>query len=142
MRILFPVILCLLAGCVNDSAPTDEAVNQAEKKPFRPESTDEIGEFKGDKQVVDTKVKVTNPVTGPLEAFKPIKQQLAQLNLQHTVDLFHALEGRYPKDYDEFMQRIIKENHLKLPTPGKGFAYEYDVKNHTLVVVRTEPDNE
>jgi hypothetical protein len=132
MRFFIPVVLCLLAGCSDGMVSNDPARNN----PLQPKGTDDIGEFKGDRQVVKPKVKITNPITGPLEAFEPMKQQIAQLGIEHAVNLFHALEGRYPKDHDEFMQRIIKENQMKLPEPARGFAYEYDVPNHTLVVVR------
>ena len=68
-------------------------------------------------------------------------QRIAQFPIEQSMNLFHALEGRYPKDHDEFMQRIIKENKMQLPEPAKGFAYQYDVANHTLVVVRKTADD-
>ncbi len=132
MKILIPIILCLLTGCADDMISTDPARN----KPLRVKGTDKIGEFKGDKQVVKPEVKITNPITGPLEAYEPLKQRLAALSLDHAVNLFHAVEGRYPKDYDEFMQRVIKENKIQLPEPAKGLHYEYDVENHKLLVVK------
>jgi len=138
MKILIPVILCLLAGCSDGMVSNDPSRN----KPLQPKATDDIGEFKGDRQIVKPKVKITNPITGPLEAFEPMKQKIAQLGIEHAVNLFHALEGRYPKDYDEFMQRIIKENQMKLPEPARGFAYQYDVENHTLVVVQEDANGE
>ncbi len=132
MRIFFPMILCVLAGCSDSLVSTDPSRN----KPLRPKVTDDIGEFKGDKQVVMPEVKITNPVTGPLEAYNPLKQRIAALSLDHAVNMFHALEGRYPKDYDEFMQRVIKENKIQLPEPAKGLCYEYDVENHKLLIVK------
>ena len=132
MRIFFPMILCVLAGCSDSLVSTDPSRN----KPLRPKVTDDIGEFKGDKQVVMPEVKITNPVTGPLEAYNPLKQRIAALSLDHAINMFHALEGRYPKDYDEFMQRVIKENKIQLPEPAKGLCYEYDVENHKLLIVK------
>ncbi|MCH2210043.1 MAG: hypothetical protein MK110_01985 [Fuerstiella sp.] len=110
------------------------------EKPLRVKTTDNIGEFKGDKRVVEPKVKATNPITAPLQAYEPMKQRIAGLGIEHAVNLFHALEGRYPKDHEEFMQRIIKENNMQLPEPARGFSYEYDVQNHKLVVVKDAED--
>jgi hypothetical protein len=64
-------------------------------------------------------------------------ERVSLIQVTQAVDLFNASEGRYPKDHEEFMQRIIKENNIKLPVlPYKG-KYMYDVEHHELVVVRT-----
>ena len=138
MRILIPVILCFCAACSDGLVSTEPSRN----KPLRPKATNNIGQFKGDKQVVRPKVNITNPVTGPLQAFEPMKQQIAQLGIDHAINLFRALEDRYPKDHNEFMQRVIKENNIRLPEPSRGFAYQYDVENHKLLVVKDAPEAE
>ena len=132
MRILLAMILCVMAGCSDSLVSTDPSRN----KPLRPKVTNNIGQFKGDKQVMMPEVKITNPITGPLEAYEPLKQRIAALSLDQAINMFHALEGRYPKDYEEFMQRVIKENKIQLPSPAKGLYYKYDVENHKLVVVK------
>ena len=88
-------------------------------------------------QVVKPEVKITNPITGPLEAYQPLVQQIAALGIEHAVNLFNASEGRYPNSYDEFMTRIIKENQIRLPVLTPGLEYQYDVENHKLLVIRT-----
>ena len=121
----------LLAGCLESQPPS------APKQKF----TDKIGEFDpnaGD-EVVKPEVKITNPITGPLEAYQPLVQKVAALGIEHAVNLFNASEGRYPNSYDEFMTRIIKENNIRLPVLPPGLEYQYDVENHTLLVIRT-PD--
>ena len=45
-----------------------------------------------------------------------------------------------PKDNDEFMQRIIKENHIKLPELPEGDRYMYDPKTEQLMVESPEPE--
>lgn len=132
MRTVIPVIVCLLAGCADDLVSTDPARN----KPLQVRSTDRIEEFDGEGQVVKPDVQISNPITGPLEAYEPLKQRIAGLSLDHAVNLFHAIEGRYPRDYDEFMERVIKENNIRLPEPASGLHYEYDVENHKLLVVK------
>jgi len=131
MKTLVPLALCLLMGC-SELVSNDSSRN----KPMRVKTTDDIGEFKGDDQVVHPDVNISNPITGALEAYEPLKQQLAQLSIERAVQMFHALEGRYPKDHAEFMQRVIKENNIRLPQTASRFRYEYDVANHKLVVVQ------
>ena len=123
-----------LSGC-------GESVTTAPKQSPGPKSTDEIGEFKPElgKETVDSKVKISNPVTGALEAYEPLKQQVAELGIDQAVQMFNALEGRYPKDHDEFMTRVIKANNIRLPALSSDKSYEYDVENHCLMVVRKQP---
>ena len=150
---VIPGILIGICGCTEPSPPQPNADGKkfnseviSQFKPggksvdIKPKTTDEIGEFIPDdgKHVVDSKVKITNPITGALEAYQPLKEQIAGLGIDHAINLFQATEGRYPKDHDEFMTRIIKENQIRLPVLSPGKAYEYDVANHKLVIV-TEP---
>lgn len=134
-----PFLCFAFFGCGDLTAPSSKQGN-AEKKP---KTTQDIGEFiaGAGKDVVPNKVQITNPITGPLEALQPLKQQISALGIQHAVDLFQASEGRYPANLDEFMTRIIKENQIRLPSLPEGLAYEYDVANHQLVVVRNEKKN-
>jgi len=132
-------MLCLLAlltimGC-GEGKKTSRSTKS--ESPLKVKSTDEIGEFHEEegKEVVDSKVKYSNPVTGPLEAYDPLKQKISELAITQSVQHFYATEGRYPKDYNEFMTKVIRENGVRLPTPGLGKHYEYDVANHKLVVV-------
>ena len=134
--VCFRVILMtnLLAGC-NDLASTPQS-----DAPAKPKTTDQIGEFDpaAGLETVSDKVVITNPITGPLEAYQPLKQKIAGLGIEHAVNLFQAAEGRYPKDHDEFMSRVIKENNMRLPALPSGLSYQYDVQNHKLVVVRAD----
>ena len=130
MRLHWPIGLAtiVMAGCLESQPPSAP----------KPKTTDKIGEFDpnaGD-EVVKPDVKMTNPITGPLEAYQPLVQQIAALGIDHLVNLFNASEGRYPNSYDEFMTRVIKENHIRLPVLSPGLEYQYDVENHKLLVIR------
>ncbi len=46
----------------------------------------------------------------------------------------HDLKG--PKSNEEFMEKIIKKNHVQLPTLPPGHKYWYDAKDGTLKVLR------
>ena len=49
-------------------------------------------------------------------------------------ELFKATEGRTPKSHEEFMEKIIKANHIHLPTLPEGHRYVYDPKQEQLMV--------
>ena len=57
------------------------------------------------------------------------------LKIQHAVDLYHAENDRYPKDYDEFMTEIIKANNIALPKLPALSGYGYDEKEHKLIIL-------
>lgn len=117
-------------GCESESAPP-------KKEGIIGKTTQDIKKFDpaAKNEVSDSKVKVTNPVTGPLEAYGPMVERISKAEIDHAVNLFNAAEGRYPKDYDEFMARIIKENNIRLPELPFGKKYQYDEKTHSLVIV-------
>ncbi len=126
--------LCAVMGCSDLYAPPQGSV------PAKPKTTDKVSEFdpNAGKEIVGNEINITNPITGPLEAYQPLKQKIAGLGIDHAVALFQATEGRYPKDFDEFMNRIIKENNMRLPSLPKGLSYQYDVAAHKLVVIRDD----
>jgi hypothetical protein len=128
--------LIFLVGCPTaDPAPS---ANNSGKGIFG-KTTQEVGEFDANKanQVVsDQKIHASDPVTAPLSAYGPMVESLAKTQITSALGVFNATEGRYPNSHEEFMERIIKENNIKLPVlPFKG-RYMYDVEKHELVVVR------
>ena len=56
----------------------------------------------------------------------------------HALNLFWGMEGRYPKTHEEFMEKIIKANNLKLPELEAGDEYIYDPEDHKLKIWRPE----
>lgn len=127
--------ILFITGCESEPPKKEGIIGQ---------KTQDIGKFDptAKQEVSDSKVRVTDPVTGPLQAYGPMVEQISKVEIDHAVNLFNASEGRYPKDYDEFMTRIIKENNIKLPVLPYGNKYQYDEKAHALVVIRsaTDPD--
>ena len=66
-----------------------------------------------------------------------MKQQIAEMQIENAIRVFHALENRYPRDHEEFMEQVIKgQQHSSAATGKPGKRYEYDVANHRLMVVR------
>jgi hypothetical protein len=124
----------LLAGCM------DSLGEQTKKDPnsIIGKKTDKIENFdpKAKQEVSDSKVRADDPILAPLQAYGPMVEQISKMEIEHAVDLFNASEGRYPKDHEEFMTKIIKANSIKLPVLPGGWKYAYDVPNHKLEVVR------
>lgn len=133
-RVLLLSVLCAV-GCSDVMGPPPPPTG-----PAKPKTTTDIGEFDpaAGNEIVEPDVQITNPITGPLEAYQPLKQKIAGLGIDYALRLFQATEGRYPKDHAEFMSRIIAENNMRLPTLPKGLKYQYDVQNHKLVVIRED----
>lgn len=131
------IFLVLFVGCM------DADVDQA-KKPgsILGKKTQDIGEFdpNAGREVSDSKVRATNPLTGPLEALGPMMEKVSKLGIDHSLALYYATNGEYPKTHDEFMQKIIKANNMRLPVLPAGSEYQYDVENHKLVVVKAQKE--
>ena|SRR5258708_1391015 len=128
--------LIFLVGCPTVD-PTPSAGNSG--KGIFGKTTQDVGEFDANKanQVVSgQKINASDPVTAPLSAYGPMVESLAKSQITSALGIFNATEGRYPSSHEEFIERIIKENNIKLPVlPYKG-RYMYDVEKHELVIVR------
>ena len=112
------------------------------EKPKKPEGifkkkTQDIGKFDPNliQEVSNSEVRVSNPITGPLEAYGPINEQVSKMAVEKVLGLYYAAHERYP-DYDEFMSQIIKKNDMWFPVLPAGAKYQYDEKNHKLVVIK------
>jgi hypothetical protein len=52
------------------------------------------------------------------------------------MSLYKASEGHAPRTHQEFMDKIIKLNNLKLPELPAGHRYAYDPSTEKLMVER------
>jgi hypothetical protein len=134
--------LLLAAGCI-ESKPKPADDNSG--KGIIGKKTQDVGEFdknKANQVVSDQKIHATDPITGPLSAYGPMVESISKTQITSALNTFYALNERYPKDHQEFMQEIIKANNIQLPVlPYKG-KYQYDVEKHELVIVRSLEDAE
>ena len=140
--------LIVLAGCLDSGKPAADEKKPAANPPANApandgegifkKTTQDIGKFDANaaNQVVDDlKIHATDPITAPFSAYGPIVGGAVIPKIKHDVDIFEASEGHYPT-YEEFMERIIKENNIRLPVlPYKG-RYMYNEATHELVIVR------
>lgn len=125
-----------LVGCPKVD-PTPSAGNSGQG--IIGKTTQDVGEYdpnKANQVVSDQKIHASDPVTAPLAAYGPMVESLTKSQIKHALDIFNVNEGRYPKDHEEFMERIIKENNIRLPKLPYQGKYMYDVEKHELVIVR------
>ena len=142
-RFLFAFVLLVPVGCapgtpvINAEADEDEDEDNGS---IIGKKTQDIGEFDPDagREVSDSKIRATNPITGPLEAMGPMMEKISKLGIDQALGFYYASNGFYPKTYDDFMTHIIKANNIQLPVLPAGAQYQYDVANHKLVVVKAE----
>jgi hypothetical protein len=92
----------------------------------------------GGAQVASQKIVSKDPITLQGNAYVSIVGRSSILSIQHSLDLYHATNERYPKDLDEFMTEIIKPNGISLPQLPPYQKYAYDEKDHKLIVLEYE----
>ncbi len=90
---------------------------------------------KGDAKVATTKITAKDYITLQGNAYVTIIGRTSQLQIEHALDLYHAANDRYPKDYDEFMAEIITANNIALPALPPYQKYGYDEKEHKLIIL-------
>ena len=141
------LVVTAVCGCKDPSSKTAKK----EKKPTATEKgifgkKDTIGEFdpNADNQISDGKAKKSHPLNplGSLNQYGPALEKISTMHIQQAVNLFYAAEGRYPRDFAEFNERIVKPNNIQLPKLPGGAKYQYDVENHKLIVVKKPADDE
>jgi len=151
---LIPLCLLILAaGCeaeerhVGNASPKPKT-NKAAAQP-KPEPVDHgfiVGkrtqdikraepELQKGAQVASQKITAKDPITLQGNAYVTMIGKTSILNIQHAMDLYHATNDRYPKDYNEFMTDIIKANNIALPVLPSYQEYGYDEKEHKLIVL-------
>ena len=136
------LVLCgaaVLSGCGGGSEAPKKG-EATKRKPILGRNTQEIVDLKKDKakfEEVEVKARGSDGLTmNPGRAYGGVLSKTAKLKIQHAMRLFQAQHDRYPKDYDEFMTRIIKANHVKLPVLPGGLEYAYDSDTHELKTVK------
>lgn len=135
MRTLIVATLILVtAGC--GMKPLEEQTKKSDKSIIG-KTTTAVGVYdpNSEARVSDSRIQATDPVTAPMSAYGPMLERISKAQIEAAVNLFHAMEDRYPKDLDEFMQVIIRANNIQLPVLPGGLQYQYDVENHKLVIV-------
>ncbi len=75
-------------------------------------------------------------ITQPISTFFQTQDRILLLQIQHSMNNYKALNGRFPKDLDEFMDEIVKPLGKQLPELPEGHRYIYDPEKGELLVER------
>lgn len=133
---LLLTITCF-AGCAENPLATPK---KPKAQPILGKKTQEIGEWdpEAGRKLREDGGKNTNIVNYPLQGAASAIHGIAKIEVQQAISFFHAAEGRYPKSHQEFMEKVIKANGIKLPEPVTTAEYQYDVENHELLVIEKQ----
>ncbi|WP_169977747.1 hypothetical protein [Tautonia rosea] len=86
-------------------------------------------------QVSTGKITAKDPITLQGNAYVSIIGQAAVLQIQHALNLYNALNDRYPSDFEEFKREILDANGIRLPQLPAYQEYAYKADTHELVVL-------
>jgi predicted secreted protein len=125
------LMLAVVIGCADPDAVAD---GEEKKTGIIGKKTQEVGEFKEGDEEADLQVKSASPLASA-GAYGFAISQISKMTIDKNLQLFHAMNERYPKDHEEFMEKIIKGYNIQLPKLPGGRQYQYDVENHELKVV-------
>jgi hypothetical protein len=139
----FTVAVLGMTGCeeeVHHTGTKPSAKAPADSGPIIGQRTQEIRNAtaelrQGKARVGSTRIVAKDPITLQGNAYVSIIGRAAVLSIQHALDLYHATNDRYPKDYDEFMSEIIQANGIALPKLPLYQKYGYDEKEHKLIIL-------
>lgn len=82
---------------------------------------------------------VVTPVK-TLFAFK--EKAVFEIQIPQALTLFNASEGRNPTSHEEFMEKIVQANNIRLPELPEGHRYLYDPATNELMVERPKKKGE
>ena len=134
------VICVLLPGC-----EAKQAVEKPKpKKSIIGKKTQDITEYDpaAGKVVSEGKYKssLIKSAMGNARAYGSAVENIEVPRVNQLLEMHRATTGEYPKTYQEFMDEIIFKNNHKLTMLPHGSSYQYDVKNHKLIVVKNKAD--
>jgi hypothetical protein len=134
------ILLTIVSGCFKDPNPQPAQQPQQPKENIVGKMTSEIGEFdpNQDKEA-DLAIDPSRPMHAMTAgAYQNILGQAAKLKVTQAVNMFYAEHGYYPKDHEEFTEKVIKHYEIELPVLSTKHRYQYDVEKHELIVVEVK----
>ncbi len=70
-----------------------------------------------------------------LGAYWSVQELITLDRIKHDMQIYKAAEGNYPKNMDEFMEKIIKPANIKLPLLPAGRRYVYDPNSEDYLMI-------
>ncbi len=115
------LVTIIAAGCGGDGdsppAPSDGA---ATGQPERVKATPGVGKRGRDYG--------TDPISTLISARFKAEQKIRFLQIVQPMQMYRVEHGHFPETHEEFMEKIIKANSIKLPELAPGEQYVYDVE--------------
>lgn len=121
----------LFSGCGEPVAKKEED----KPKPIFNRKNQEIAEADPNAKEADLSAKGPSVALG---SYGSAISQISKMKIKRALEMYRAVEGDYPKDFDTFMNEVIKKNGIQLPVLPGGRQYQYDVDKHELIVVEKE----
>ena len=79
-------------------------------------------------------------LTTPLSVYWRAQERIIfEQQIPHAMQLYHAMNGRYPGSWEEFEREILIPNGIRLPTLPPGHRYHYDPQSGQLMVEKPAP---
>ncbi|MFT5526913.1 MAG: hypothetical protein ACI9HK_004893 [Pirellulaceae bacterium] len=86
---------------------------------------------------LDNETGIGRAIAQPAISLFAAKERIVfEIQIPQAVNLFQAIEGRKPNSDEEFMEKIVKANSIKLPKLTDGGRYYYDPESAELMVER------
>jgi hypothetical protein len=144
LKTILTGIICSALGFAGCLPPEPAAKNPPAQQPVAAQEPAEmetvkagVGVGQKGRSLDEYKGKTEAIIAQPAISFFAAKEKIAfEIQVPQAIAIFQATEGRFPKDHDEFMERIVKENNIPLPVLPQGHEYKYDPESHQLMVVR------
>lgn len=136
-QLLFITACCVLyVGC----EPMPEATDSPDTTTAAPESVKAGVGVGAQGRSLDNETGVGKMISAPVSVYFTVKEKVAfEIQLPQAVSLFQASEGRLPKSHEEYMEKIIKANMIKLPQLPEGQVYRYKPELGELWVEPANP---
>jgi len=130
-------MLILAPGCEDPSTTGKVKTRETLHK-----TTQNVGDLKTELAkggvLASTTIEVADPLTQSAAAYRTQVAKIAEMKVKMDMDQYEALNGEKPKNYEEFMEVIIKKGKadgIQLPMLPYYQEYAYDSDKKELVVV-------
>ncbi|MGI9456727.1 MAG: hypothetical protein ACR2NU_09205 [Aeoliella sp.] len=113
---LDPVPVAPTTMAIEEAAP-DDSLPPADEEP----SVVGIEDFKKGKQLRESEYQTTRAFAVRFT----VEQKYILINKDRALQLYQAEHGEYPESHEDFMEKIIRPNNIKLPELEPGYEYLY-----------------
>jgi hypothetical protein len=136
------LMLCFTVGCNPPTPKKKVAKEKGTATGILNKTTTKVGEWDPDAglEIVVEDGEDINMINRNMKTLGKVNHKIAILRVQDGLNKYRALEGHYPKTYEEFMEKAFPTWIIKLPEPLTTCEYQYDVENHELLIVKKKSE--